>query len=49
LSVPYRPSTDEHDPRPLPEGDHVAGAIADIFDALIATLEDSCRASVARY
>ena len=37
----YRPFTDEPDPRPLPEGDHVAGAIADIFDALIATLEDT--------
>ena len=37
----YRPFTDESDPRPLPEGDHVAGAIADIFDALIATLEDT--------
>ena len=28
----YRPFTDEPNPRPLPEGDHVAGAIADIFD-----------------
>lgn len=37
----YRPFTDEPDPRPLPEGDHVAGAIADIFDALIVTLEDT--------
>jgi hypothetical protein len=35
------PSQDEPDPRPLPDGDHVAGAIADIFDALIATLEDT--------
>ncbi len=37
----YRPFADEPDPRPLPEGDRVAGAIADIFDALISTLEDT--------
>lgn len=37
----YRPFEDEPDPRPLPEGNLVAGAIADIFDALIATLEDT--------
>ena len=37
----YRPFTDEPDPRPLPDGNHVAGAIADIFDALIATLADT--------
>src|SRR3546814_6458464 len=37
----YRPFSDEPDPRPLPEGNHVAGAIADIFDALIVTLEDT--------
>jgi hypothetical protein len=37
----YRPFADEPDPRPIPEGDRVAGAIADIFDALIATLEDT--------
>ena len=37
----HRPFTDEPDPRPLPEGNQVAGAIADIFDALIATLEDT--------
>ncbi len=37
----YRPFEDEPDPRPLPEGDRVAGAIADIFDALISTLEDT--------
>ena len=36
-----RPFEDEPDPRPLPEGNRVAGAIADIFDALIATLEDT--------
>lgn len=37
----YRPFADEPDPRPLPEGAHVAGAIADIFDALIVTLGDT--------
>ena len=37
----YRPFADEPDPRPLPEGNRVAGAIADIFDALIATLADT--------
>ena len=37
----WRPNADEPDPRPLPEGDHVAGAVADIFDALIATLSDT--------
>ena len=30
----YRPFQDEPDPRPLPEGRHVAAAVADIFDAL---------------
>src|SRR3546814_5849976 len=33
----FRPFQDEPDPRPLPEGNIVAGAIADIFDALIVT------------
>ena len=37
----YRPFADEPDPRPLPEGARVAGAIADIFDALISTLQDT--------
>jgi hypothetical protein len=37
----YRPFADEPDGRPLPEGNQVAGAIADIFDALIVTLEDT--------
>ena len=37
----YRPFADEPDLRPLPEGHRVAGAIADIFDALIATLGDT--------
>ncbi|MCG8672395.1 MAG: DUF2493 domain-containing protein, partial [Pseudomonadales bacterium] len=34
-------STDEPDPRPLPEAPNVQGALADIFDALIATLADT--------
>jgi hypothetical protein len=33
-----RPFQDELDARPLPDGDAVAGAVADIFDALVATL-----------
>ena len=37
----YRPFEDEPDPRPLPEGNRVAGAIADIFDALISSMEDT--------
>ncbi|RWL15121.1 MAG: DUF2493 domain-containing protein [Mesorhizobium sp.] len=37
----WRPYADEPDPRPLPDGDHVAGAVEDIFDALIATLADT--------
>jgi len=37
----YRPYQDEPDPRLLPDGNRVAGAIADIFDALISTLEDT--------
>jgi hypothetical protein len=37
----FRPFQDEPDPRPLPEGDRVTGAIADIFDALVSTLEDT--------
>ena len=34
----YRPFQDEPDPRPLPEARTVAGAVADIFDALVANL-----------
>ena len=34
----WRPDQDEPDPRPLPEDNHFAAAVADIFDALIATL-----------
>ncbi|MGH6822074.1 MAG: hypothetical protein ACREC4_01070, partial [Methylocella sp.] len=37
----YRPFQGEPDPRPLPEGDAVAGAVADIFDALVSTLSDT--------
>lgn len=37
----YRPFEDEPDPRPLPEGNALAGAVADIFDALVATLGDT--------
>src|SRR5262249_51418289 len=37
----YRPFQDEPDPRPLPEGDAVAGAIAEIFDAIASTLSDT--------
>ena len=37
----YRPFEDEPDPRPLPEADRLEGALADIFDALVATLSDT--------
>ncbi|WP_157016659.1 DUF2493 domain-containing protein [Mesorhizobium xinjiangense] len=37
----WRPFHDEADPRPLPEGNAVAVAVADIFDALIVTLGDT--------
>lgn len=37
----WRPFQDEPDLRPLPEGGAVTGAVADIFDALIATLSDT--------
>src|SRR6202048_1332092 len=37
----YRPFHDEPDQRPLPEGDAVAGAVADIFDALVSTLSET--------
>ncbi|WP_085936266.1 DUF2493 domain-containing protein [Enhydrobacter aerosaccus] len=37
----WRPFDDEPDPRPLPEGKAIAGAVADIFDALVATLSDT--------
>jgi len=37
----YRPFHDEPDPRPLPEGDAVVRALADIFDALVSTFSDT--------
>jgi hypothetical protein len=37
----YRPFQDEPDPRPLPEARIVAGAVSDIFDALVATLGET--------
>src|SRR5258707_6500779 len=37
----YRPFQDEPDPRPLHEANAIGGAVADIFDALIATLGDT--------
>ncbi|WFU40288.1 DUF2493 domain-containing protein [Bradyrhizobium sp. CB82] len=38
----FRPLQDEPDPRPLPETNAITGAIADIFDALVSTLNDTC-------
>ena len=37
----YRPFQDEPDPRPLPDAHRAAGAIADMFDALVSTLIDT--------
>src|SRR6201989_2632014 len=37
----YRPFDDQPDPRPLPEGKTIAGAGADLFDALVSTLNDT--------
>jgi hypothetical protein len=37
----HRPFQDEPDPRPLPEANTVAGAVADMFDALVSTLRDT--------
>ena len=37
----HRPHDDEPDPRPLPEPTKLQGAIADVFDALVATLADT--------
>ena len=36
-----RPFDDEPDPRPLPEAHSIGGAVADIFDAIAATLTDT--------
>jgi hypothetical protein len=37
----HRPYDDEADPRPLPEPTKLQGALADMFDALVATLSDT--------
>ncbi|WP_436645099.1 DUF2493 domain-containing protein [Pseudogemmobacter hezensis] len=37
----WRPGQDEPDPRPMPEGEAVSQAVADIFDAFVATLGDT--------
>ena len=37
----HRPFEDEPDPRPLPDPKRLHGALADIFDALVATLSDT--------
>jgi hypothetical protein len=37
----YRPGQDEPDPRPLPEAQHLANAIYDIFDGIAGALTDT--------
>jgi len=37
----YRPFQDELDPRPLPQTERLVETIADIFDALVATFQDT--------
>ena len=37
----HRPFDDEPDPRPMPDENRVAGAIADVFDALVSSLADT--------
>ncbi|MFN0025114.1 MAG: DUF2493 domain-containing protein [Parvularculaceae bacterium] len=37
----WRPGSDEPDPRPLPEAGPLQGAVADMFDALVATFLDT--------
>jgi hypothetical protein len=37
----HRPHGEEPDPRPLPEPPRLQGALADVFDALVATLSDT--------
>lgn len=37
----HRPRQDEPDPRPMPDAAQAAGAIADMFDALVATFTDT--------
>lgn len=38
----WRPAEGEPDPRPAPEDRIIEGAVADIFDALISTMADTC-------
>jgi hypothetical protein len=38
----YHPFQDEPDQRPMPDAQIVAGAVADIFDALVVALGDTC-------
>ncbi|WP_048645270.1 DUF2493 domain-containing protein [Nitratireductor soli] len=38
----WRPAEGEPDPRPAPDDRIIEGAVADIFDALIATMADTC-------
>lgn len=37
----WRPYDDEADPRPLPEGEHIVGAVTDIFDVLVGSLSNT--------
>ncbi|MDO8975872.1 DUF2493 domain-containing protein [Reyranella sp.] len=37
----HRPFQDEPDPRPLPDAQHIVGAVVDIFDAFVSTLTDT--------
>ncbi|WP_029934511.1 DUF2493 domain-containing protein [Sphingomonas sp. UNC305MFCol5.2] len=37
----YRPFSDEPDPRPLPAPERAAGAVADMADALVSTLQET--------
>lgn len=37
----FHPRDDEPDPRPIPEDRVIAGAVADVFDALVATMADT--------
>jgi hypothetical protein len=37
----HRPFENEPDPRPLPDPRQLQGALADLFDALVATLSDT--------
>src|SRR5260370_18997777 len=37
----HRPFEDEPDPRLLPDAEHLEGALADVFDALVSALSDT--------